>query len=341
MENWYRDDSNGIRIGKDKTSLRVILGAWKKTYADTLQNRIEVLQEIRRIHGTEVPYVQAMLHETGEMIHAEAEMQDGFCADNPDWYEAGKSAYQVAEQRFQKIADTLQALTPETDAYTFSQVILSANRVEQMCFFSGEIQLESIKESEAFQAFRENVSTPQQLNDTVQIVIRKCHYGQGFETTPCVKELADLQQNWRQIQPEVRCISKETAVTSLWIGVEEVMQSYLEMGKVLAEYHRIQETAGQAKLRLVPEKTGQLHTAVKQIKLRTGTWVSPQETVADMNRKGCAVYPTSIAYVRAECRNTAGKTKLVELTMEEYALLYQRTEQLLHRQAKRNRSLGL
>ena len=84
MENWYRDDSNGIRIGKDKTSLRVILGAWKKTYADTLQNRIEVLQEIRRIHGTEVPYVQAMLHETGEMIHAEAEMQDGFCADNPD-----------------------------------------------------------------------------------------------------------------------------------------------------------------------------------------------------------------------------------------------------------------
>lgn len=74
---------------------------------------------------------------------------------------------------------------------------------------------------------------------------------------------------------------------------------------------------------------------------RTGTWVSPQETVADMNRKGCAVYPTSIAYVRAECRNTAGKTKLVELTMEEYALLYQRTEQLLHRQAKRNRSLGL
>lgn len=201
--------------------------------------------------------------------------------------------------------------------------------------------MESIKESEAFQAFRENVSTPQQLNDTVQIVIRKCHYGQGFETTPCVKELADLQQNWRQIQPEVRCISKETAVTSLWIGVEEVMQSYLEMGKVLAEYHRIQETAGQAKLRLVPEKTGQLHTAVKQIKLRTGTWVSPQETVADMNRKGCAVYPTSIAYVRAECRNTAGKTKLVELTMEEYALLYQRTEQLLHRQAKRNRSLGL
>lgn len=30
MENWYRDDSNGIRIGKDETSLRVILGAWKK-----------------------------------------------------------------------------------------------------------------------------------------------------------------------------------------------------------------------------------------------------------------------------------------------------------------------
>ena len=341
MENWYRDDSNGIRIGKDKTSLRVILGAWKKTYADTLQNRIEVLQEIRRIHGTEVPYVQAMLHETGEMIHAEVEMQDGFCADNPDWYEAGKSAYQAAEQRFQKIADTLQALTPETDAYTFSQVILSANRVEQMCFFSGEIQLESIKESDAIQLIREDISTPQQLNDTVQIVIRKCHYGQGFETTPCVKELADLQQNWRQIQPEVRCISEETAVTSLWIGVEEVMQSYLEMGKVLAEYHRIQETAGQAKLRLVPEKTGQLHTAVKQIKLRTGTWVSPQEAVADMNWKGCAVYPTSIAYVRAECRNTAGKTKLVELTMEEYALLYQRTEKLLQRQARRNRSLGL
>ena len=54
MENWYRDDSNGIRIGKDETSLKVILGAWKKTYADTLQNRIEVLQEIRRVHGTEV-----------------------------------------------------------------------------------------------------------------------------------------------------------------------------------------------------------------------------------------------------------------------------------------------
>lgn len=182
MENWYRDDSNGIRIGKDETSLRVILGAWKRTYADTLQNRIEVLQEIRRVHGTEVPYVQAMLRETEEMIHAEAEMQNGFCAEDPDWYEAGKSAYQAAEQRFQKIADTLQALTPETDAYTFSQVILSANGVEQMCFFSGEIQLESIKESEAFQAFRGNVSTPQQLNDTVQIVIRKCHYGQGFET---------------------------------------------------------------------------------------------------------------------------------------------------------------
>lgn len=243
MENWYRDDSNGIRIGKDETSLRVILGAWKKTYADTLQNRIEVLQEIRRVHGTEVPHVQAMLHETEEMIHAEAEMQDGFCADDPDWYEAGKSAYQAAEQRFQKIADTLQALTPETDAYTFSQVILSANGVEQMCFFPGEIQLESIKESEVFQAFRENISTPQQLNDTVQIVILKCHYGQGYETTPCAKELADLQQNWQQIQPEVRCISEETTVTSLWIGVEEVMQSYLEMGKVLAERHWAQETA--------------------------------------------------------------------------------------------------
>lgn len=210
-----------------------------------------------------------------------------------------------------------------------------------MCFFSGEIQLESIKESEAFQAFRENISTPQQLNDTVQIVIRKCHYGQGYETTPCAKELTDLQQNWQQIQPEVRCISEEITVTSLWIGVEEVMQSYLEMGKVLAEHYRTQETAGQAKLHLVPEKAGQLHTAVKQIKLQTGTWVSPQEAVADMNRKGCAEYPKNIAYVRAECRNTAGKTKLVELTMEEYALLYQRTEQLLHRQAKRNRSLGL
>ena len=201
--------------------------------------------------------------------------------------------------------------------------------------------MESIKESEAFQAFRENISTPQQLNDTVQIVIRKCHYGQGYETTPCAKELTDLQQNWQQIQPEVRCLSEEITVTSLWIGVEEVMQSYLEMGKVLAEHYRTQETAGQAKLHLVPEKAGQLHTAVKQIKLQTGTWVSPQEAVADMNRKGCAEYPKNIAYVRAECRNTAGKTKLVELTMEEYALLYQRTEQLLHRQAKRNRSLGL
>ena len=121
----------------------------------------------------------------------------------------------------------------------------------------------------------------------------------------------------------------------------EVLQAYLEMGKVLAEYHRTQETPGQAKLRLAPEKAGQLHTAVKQIKLQTGTWVSPQEAVADMNRKGCAEYPKNIAYVRAECWNTDGKTKLVELTMEEYALLYQRTEQLLHRQAKRNRSLGL
>ena len=341
MENWYRDDNNGSRIGKDKEFLRVLCGASEKTYADTLPNRIKVLREIQRIQGKETLAIQALLHETEEMIHAEEDMQEGFCIEDPDQYESGRSAYQAAEQRFQEIADDLQQLTPETDAYTFSQVILSANRVEQMCFFSGEIQLESIKESEAFQAFRENVSTPQQLNDTVQIVIRKCHYGQGFETTPCVKELADLQQNWRQIQPEVRCISEETAVTSLWIGVEEVMQSYLEMGKVLAEYHRIQETAGQAKLRLVPEKTGQLHTAVKQIKLRTGTWVSPQEAVADMNWKGCAVYPTSIAYVRAECRNTAGKTKLVELTMEEYALLYQRTEKLLQRQARRNRSLGL
>ena len=87
MENWYRDDSNGIRIGKDETSLRVILGAWKKTYADTLQNRIEVLQEIRRVHGTEVPHVQAMRHETEEMIHAEAEMQDGFCAEYREEHE--------------------------------------------------------------------------------------------------------------------------------------------------------------------------------------------------------------------------------------------------------------
>ena len=339
MVNWYRDDSNSIRIGKDETSLRVIFGTSEKTYVDTLQNRIKVLQEIRRIHGTEVPYVQELLHETEEMIHAEAEMQDGFCAEDPDWYEAGRSAYQAAEQRFQEISDALQELTPETDTYTFSQVILSANGVEQMCFFSKEMKLEIIKESATFQKFRENISTPQQLNDTVQI--RKCHYGQGFETTPCVKELADLQQNWRQIQPEVRCISEETAVTSLWIGVEEVMQSYLEMGRVLAEHHWAQETAGQAKLRLVPEKAGQLHTAVKQIKLRTGTWQSPQEAVADMNQKDYAVYPTSIAYVRAECQNTAGKTKLVELTMEEYALLYQRTEKLLHRQARRNRSLGL
>ena len=341
MENWYRDDSNGIRIGKDETSLRVILGAWKKTYADTLQNRIEVLQEIRRVHGTEVPHVQAMLHETEEMIHAEEDMQEGFCIEDPDQYESGRSAYQAAEQRFQEIADDLQQLTPETDAYTFCQVILSVNGIEQMCFFSGKMQLESIKESAEFQAFRENVSTPQQLNDTVQVTLRTCSYGQGFATTPCAKELADLQQNWQQIQPEVRCISEETTVTSLWIGVTEVLQAYLEMGKVLAEYHRTQETPGQAKLRLAPEKAGQLHTAVKQIKLQTGTWVSPQEAVADMNRKGCAEYPKNITYVRAECWSTDGKTKLVELTMEEYALLYQRTEQLLHRQAKRNRSLGL
>lgn len=341
MENWYRDDSNGIRIGKDKDFLRVLCGASEKTYVDTLRNRIEVLREIQRIQGKETLAIQALLHETEEMIHAEEDMQEGFCIEDPDQYESGRSAYQAAEQRFQEIADDLQQLTPETDAYTFSQVILSANGVEQMCFFSGEIQLESIKESEAFQAFREDISTPQQLNDTVQIVIRKCHYGQGYETTPCAKELTDLQQNWQQIQPEVRCISEETTVTSLWIGVEEVMQSYLEMGKVLAEHYRTQETVGQAKLHLVPEKAGQLHTAVKQIKLQTGTWVFPQEAVADMNRKGCAEYPKNIAYVRAECRNTAGKTKLVELTMEEYALLYQRTEQLLHRQAKRNRSLGL
>lgn len=339
MENWYRDDSNGIRIGKDKDFLRVLCGASEKTYVDTLRNRIEVLREIQRIQGKETLAIQALLHETEEMIHAEEDMQEGFCIEDPDQYESGRSAYQAAEQRFQEIADDLQQLTPETDAYTFCQVILSVNGIEQMCFFSGKMQLESIKESAEFQAFLENVSTPQQLNDTVQVTLRTCSYGQGFATTPCAKELADLQQNWQQIQPEICCISEETTVTSLWIGVEEVMQSYLEMGKVLAEHHRTQETAGQAKLHLVPEKAGQLHTAVKQIKLQTGTWVSPQEAVADMNRKGCAEYPKNIAYVRAECRNTAGKTKLVELTMEEYALLYQRTEQLLHRQARRNRNL--
>lgn len=340
MENWYRDDNNGIRIGKDKEFLRVLCGASEKTYADTLPNRIKVLREIQRIQGKETLAIQALLHETEEMIHAEEDMQEGFCIEDPDQYESGRSAYQAAEQRFQEIADDLQQLTPETDAYTFCQVILSVNGIEQMCFFSEKMQLESIKESAEFQAFRENVSTPQQLNDTVQIKIRTCSYGQGFATTPCAKELADLQQHWQQIQPKICCIAEENVVTPLWIGVSEVLQSYLEMGKFLAKHHWTQETPGQAKLRLAPEKAGKLHTAVRQIKLRTGTWQPPQETVAAMNQQGIAIYPTQIELVRVECRDPAGKTKLVDLDMEKYALLYQRTEKLLQ-QARRKRTLGL
>lgn len=340
MENWYRDDNNGIRIGKDKKFLRVLCGASEKTYADTLPNRIKVLREIQRIQGKETLAIQALLHETEEMIHAEEDMQEGFCIEDPDQYESGRSAYQAAEQRFQEIADDLQQLTPETDAYTFCQVILSVNGIEQMCFFSEKMQLESIKESAEFQAFRENVSTPQQLNDTVQIKIRTCSYGQGFATTPCAKELADLQQHWQQIQPKICCIAEENVVTPLWIGVSEVLQSYLEMGKFLAKHHWTQETPGQAKLRLAPEKAGKLHTAVRQIKLRTGTWQPPQEAVAAMNQQGIAIYPTQIELVRVECRDPAGKTKLVDLDMEKYALLYQRTEKLLQ-QARRKRTLGL
>lgn len=340
MENWYRDDNNGIRIGKDKEFLRVLCGASEKTYADTLPNRIKVLREIQRIQGKETLAIQALLHETEEMIHAEEDMQEGFCIEDPDQYESGRSAYQAAEQRFQEIADDLQQLTPETDAYTFCQVILSVNGIEQMCFFSEKMQLESIKESAEFQAFRENVSTPQQLNDTVQIKIRTCSYGQGFATTPCAKELADLQQHWQQIQPKICCIAEENVVTPLWIGVSEVLQSYLEMGKFLAKHHWTQETPGQAKLRLAPEKAGKLHTAVRQIKLRTGTWQPPQEAVAAMNQQGIAIYPTQIELVRMECRDSAGKTKLVDLDMEKYALLYQRTEKLLQ-QARRKRTLGL
>lgn len=340
MENWYRDDNNGIRIGKDKEFLRVLCGASEKTYADTLPNRIKVLREIQRIQGKETLAIQALLHETEEMIHAEEDMQEGFCIEDPDQYESGRSAYQAAEQRFQEIADDLQQLTPETDAYTFCQVILSVNGIEQMCFFSEKMQLESIKESAEFQAFRENVSTPQQLNDTVQIKIRTCSYGQGFATTPCAKELADLQQHWQQIQPKICCIAEENVVTPLWIGVSEVLQSYLEMGKFLAKHHWTQETPGQAKLRLAPEKAGKLHTAVRQIKLRTGTWRPPQEAVAAMNQQGIAIYPTQIELVRVECRDPAGKTKLVDLDMEKYALLYQRTEKLLQ-QARRKRTLGL
>lgn len=340
MENWYRDDNNGIRIGKDKEFLRVLCGASEKTYADTLPNRIKVLREIQRIQGKETLAIQALLHETEEMIHAEEDMQEGFCIEDPDQYESGRSAYQAAEQRFQEIADDLQQLTPETDAYTFCQVILSVNGIEQMCFFSEKMQLESIKESAEFQAFRENVSTPQQLNDTVQIKIRTCSYGQGFATTPCAKELADLQQHWQQIQPKICCIAEENVVTPLWIGVSEVLQSYLEMGKFLAKHYWTQETPGQAKLRLAPEKAGKLHTAVRQIKLRTGTWQPPQEAVAAMNQQGIAIYPTQIELVRMECRDPAGKTKLVDLDMEKYALLYQRTEKLLQ-QARRKRTLGL
>lgn len=340
MENWYRDDNNGIRIGKDKEFLRVLCGASEKTYADTLPNRIKVLREIQRIQGKETLAIQALLHETEEMIHAEEDMQEGFCIEDPDQYESGRSAYQAAEQRFQEIADDLQQLTPETDAYTFCQVILSVNGIEQMCFFSEKMQLESIKESAEFQAFRENVSTPQQLNDTVQIKIRTCSYGQGFATTPCAKELADLQQHWQQIQPKICCIAEENVVTPLWIGVSEVLQSYLEMGKFLAKHHWTQETPGQAKLRLAPEKAGKLHTAVRQIKLRTGTWQPPQEAVAAMNQQGIAIYPTQIELVRVECRDPAGKTKLVDLDMEKYALLYQRTEKLLQ-QARRKRTLRL
>lgn len=340
MENWYRDDNNGIRIGKDKEFLRVLCGESEKTYADTLPNRIKVLREIQRIQGKETLAIQALLHETEEMIHAEEDMQEGFCIEDPDQYESGRSAYQAAEQRFQEIADDLQQLTPETDAYTFCQVILSVNGIEQMCFFSEKMQLESIKESAEFQAFRENVSTPQQLNDTVQIKIRTCSYGQGFATTPCAKELADLQQHWQQIQPKICCIAEENVVTPLWIGVSEVLQSYLEMGKFLAKHHWTQETPGQAKLRLAPEKAGKLHTAVRQIKLRTGTWQPPQEAVAAMNQQGIAIYPTQIELVRVECRDPAGKTKLVDLDMEKYALLYQRTEKLLQ-QARRKRTLGL
>ena len=340
MENWYRDDNNGIRIGKDKEFLRVLCGASEKTYADTLPNRIKVLREIQRIQGKETLAIQALLHETEEMIHAEEDMQEGFCIEDPDQYEYGRSAYQAAEQLFQEIADDLQQLTPVTDAYTFCQVILSVNGIEQMCFFSEKMQLESIKESAEFQAFRENVSTPQQLNDTVQIKIRTCSYGQGFATTPCAKELADLQQHWQQIQPKICCIAEENVVTPLWIGVSEVLQSYLEMGKFLAKHHWTQETPGQAKLRLAPEKAGKLHTAVRQIKLRTGTWQPPQEAVAAMNQQGIAIYPTQIELVRVECRDPAGKTKLVDLDMEKYALLYQRTEKLLQ-QARRKRTLGL
>ena len=340
MENWYRDDNNGIRIGKDKEFLRVLCGASEKTYADTLPNRIKVLREIQRIQGKETLAIQALLHETEEMIHAEEDMQEGFCIEDPDQYESGRSAYQAAEQRFQEIADDLQQLTPETDAYTFCQVILSVNGIEQMCFFSEKMQLESNKESAEFQAFRENVSTPQQLNDTVQIKIRTCSYGQGFATTPCAKELANLQQHWQQIQPKICCIAEENVVTPLWIGVSEVLQSYLEMGKFLAKHDWTQETPGQAKLRLAPEKAGKLHTAVRQIKLRTGTWQPQQEAVAAMNQQGIAIYPTQIELVRVECRDPAGKTKLVDLDMEKYALLYQRTEKLLQ-QARRKRTLGL
>ena len=58
VENWYRDDNNGIRIGKDKEFLRVLCGASEKTYADTLPNRIKVLREIQRIQGKETLAIQ-------------------------------------------------------------------------------------------------------------------------------------------------------------------------------------------------------------------------------------------------------------------------------------------
>lgn len=103
---------------------------------------------------------------------------------------------------------------------------------------------------------------------------------------------------------------------------------------------KVDSETGQAKLRLAPEKAGKLHTAVRQIKLRTGTWQPPQEAVAAMNQQGIAIYPTQIELVRVECRDPAGKTKLVDLDMEKYALLYQRTEKLLQ-QARRKRTLGL
>ena len=81
-------------------------------------------------------------------------------------------------------------------------------------------------------------------------------------------------------------------------------------------------------------------TAFQEEPQRNRQWQPPQEAVAAMNQQGIAIYPTQIELVRVECRDPAGKTKLVDLDMEKYALLYQRTEKLLQ-QARRKRTLGL